>query len=283
MRTPPSDGRWKFQEVPDEQVRRPEDWGADALTEFLDAAQRNTYLIVNAHKADVKRLRTGLDLFAAGASAYFSIRRKHPASDPRYAVFDLTFPFMMAAAQSLYAATTLTFSGQQSEAAKPLRGAIETALYAYHMQRAPGALDIWASRPVAASLDNASGAAEAKRQRSKAGSEFSASRIIKGLENEDPRLAKLTAALYERMIDEGGHFNIPVFRSHARFSRLPNPDRRRVDYRLIGATLKERKEALRTLLSVTSCVLRIVQVLYRDFWEPTGVSGQLLAFTRSIE
>jgi hypothetical protein len=283
MNIPRRDGHWKFQEVPDEQVRRPDTWGADRLTEFLEAALNNTYLMVNAHKAEVKRVRTGLELFTAGSDAYFSRRRMHAVNDSRYVALDITFPFLMATLQSLYAATTLTFSGQQNEAAKPLRGAIETALYAYHFHRAPNALDIWASRPVATALRDPKQADAARKQRSKAGAEFSAVRIVKEMMDDDPKLAGAVYDLYEDMIDEGGHFNIPVFRAHARFTRLANPERRRVDYRVIGATGAERKRALRTLALTTSHALRIFQLLYREFWQSSGVSDQLLAFTRSIK
>jgi len=266
--------------VPDEQMRRPETWGVDPLTEFLEAAQKNTYLVVNAHKSGVKRVAAGLELFAAGAKAYFDKRRQRPVEP--ITVLDVTFSFFMATAQSLYAAVTLAFSGQQNEAAKPLRGAIETSLYALHVNRVDGAIDTWASRPPASALRDIRRAEETKKLRTRTGAEFSAAKIIKELAVEDSKLATIVAEQYEELIDKGGHFNLPVFRAQTRFRQLSDPARDRVDYRLIGATAAERKEALRTLAAVTSSVLRIFQLVYREYWDAAGVSDRLLSFTKSL-
>lgn len=275
-------GRWKFRQVAEDQVSRPPGWGDDPLTEFLQAVEGNTYLTVRAHKAAVKRLRAGIELFETGSNAYFTERRKNSATDSYFESLDRAFPLLMATYQSIYAALTLTFSSQMTEAAKPLRGAIETALYAYYFYRDPKAYRLWESRPTADDLRVAARANEARKARSKVGRELSATRILAVLHEKDAKLADLTSDLYEHLIDVGGHFNMSVFQTHTRFTRLQNPDRQRVDYRLIGATASERTKGLELLSRVTSCTLRVFQIVFRDFWQPAKVSDQLTAFTRSI-
>jgi len=114
-------GPWRFQDVPDDQLRRPEAWGSDKLSEFLDVATQNTYLTFNAHRGSVKCVIRYFELADTAARTFIDARRQKDAEDEDGVGHDVLFAFFIATQRSLYAAAMLIFSHQQSEAAKQLR------------------------------------------------------------------------------------------------------------------------------------------------------------------
>lgn len=104
-------------------------------------------------------------------------------------------PLVIRAHSSFRAAAQLVLSGQVPEAFMIIRGSLECALYANHMDAIPNAFEIWIRR------------SESPDARKRCIKEFSATRVFASLRQKHGPLADAMGRLYERTIDFGAHPN----------------------------------------------------------------------------
>lgn len=161
----------------------PEDWGKDALTNFLDVAQENSYAML--HKEDITlKLREIAETYKfVGDNLNF------------FKGSPLVLSFIIMTQSCYLGAVRLALSGQIQETFILLRGCIERALYGYHIFKNPNLTEVWLNRDTD----------EEKKRECK--SKFTYGQIIKTLETDEPKLGKTTDNLYNKSIDDGAHPN----------------------------------------------------------------------------
>jgi len=199
------------------------DYSTDEVTHVLQRAAENAAFTVARHPRAVRRLRRTMDLFAEGMAAYETARARHPRPDIRFGRHDPALTFFAAARRSLLCGTKLTFEHELTDAAKPLRGAIEAALAGCHVVSDPTAWDRWRNRP-AATRWRSGQEDSARLARREISTEFGVGRLAAELRKRHPSLASTSFALYEELIDLGGHFNntaLPLTTIHPDSTDLP--------------------------------------------------------------
>jgi len=79
----------------------------------------------------------------------------------------------------------------------------------------------------------------------------------------------------------GGHYNLAAFRDHTSVRTLQQPLRRRMDFRLSGATVEERRFALDELAAVAGATIRTFDIVLGEAWgEVTG--DKIATFNSSL-
>ena len=263
--------------APEDQFTKPSTWGEDEVTHFLSTAERNSYYTVNRNRAAVRRLRKAVDLFKAGADEYSRVRGVHDINDERFFRFDTAIPFYMSCRISLFAAITLAFGQQLADAAKPARGALEAALYGYHVFNDPEAWGRWAERPLISSIRGRETRETERRARSAVGREFSVTSIARELGVRHTRLAVEANDLYDELIDFGGHFNMPTLRAMGRVSTTPHSTT--VHFTVIGGDDQEIRETLDRILRTASLSLRVFTLVFDELWQRSRLTDKIRAFT----
>jgi hypothetical protein len=201
-------------------------------------------------------------------------------TDERFFMYDFAIPFYMSCRASLIAAATLAFGHQLPDSAKPARGALEAALYGYHVFADPSAWERWTERPLVADLRTESRKEKARRQRTAVGKEFSVIAIAKQLATVDARLTKAALDLYDELIDVGGHFNMPAFHATAGVTRDEHATT--VHFTVIGASDSEIAEVLARLLRTYVSCLRIFEIAFRDLWAKSRLSDRIKTFATRV-
>ena len=259
-------------EAPDEQFRRPEKWPNDRLSKYLANAIECFYYTYNAHRAEVRRFNTGLELFFEGGDALSHFRRRYGGDDSTLRGFDGARRFLSACRSELVAAATLIWSHQPYAASKPLRGALEAALYGYHVYHDPNAWNRWAERP---RTDDLAGD-QARRQRNAVGREFSATSIARELRGTADRLANDIMTMYEELIDRGAHLN---FTAYTGSTKRAEEGRYLVEWHTsIGATDAQIRKSLKDINRVTALSLRLFDRVFEQHWRPVGLSSKIGSF-----
>lgn len=161
----------------------PRKWTNDLLSEFADQAFRNML-------ATFVRKKPQFDTLIQIDRLYFEIAENlsHPEN--------IFAPLFVMRSHSAYrAGCQLASGGQISESFCVLRACLECALYCLHIYEHDSLGEVWLRRHD----DEAS--LKASRD------EFSHSKVMTTLRNNDPRLCATIQSLYERTIDFGGHPN----------------------------------------------------------------------------
>lgn len=121
------------------QFRPPDYWAKDEITYALDRVTANMYYTGNRNRGRLKRLAAGMKLLREGVRLFAAIRGRYQLTEARFQRMDCVLPFYMSCRIGLHAAATLTFGHHLGDAAKTLRGAVESAFYGYHVYEDPGA------------------------------------------------------------------------------------------------------------------------------------------------
>src|SRR5215207_9128123 len=165
------------------QFNIPENWGKDNLTEFIDAANQNTYSVSAHHRSwfsVLQRIDAAFDKFSSNLL--------NPSS--------FYEPFLFIRAHSSYrGAVRLSTSGQLPEGYSLLRGCLEYALYGFYFSKYPASIQTWIQRD------------ESEAGEKKARNELTFRRMLDELEQSSADTGKVARLLYKRTIDVGAHPN----------------------------------------------------------------------------
>lgn len=161
----------------------PEGWGEDALSAFIEMANRNS-LRAFVHYKDWFTLLQDID----------SIFNKFSKNMLNVSVF--YEPFLFVRAHSTYrAAIRLATSGQMPEAFSLLRGCIEYSLYGFYFNKFPSVIQTWIGRDES----------DAGKKRARNTLKFST--MLTELRESHDATGSAARQLYERTIDAGAHPN----------------------------------------------------------------------------
>src|SRR5262249_39980499 len=115
-----------------------------------------------------------------------------------------------AAHGSYLAAVNLALCLHIIDSYKPLRGCLEAAVYALHVERDMTAYVRWKERPLVSTLSSDSATRKVQvKLRYEISGEFSVAKISKTIANSNLRTHVET--LYNETIDLGAHYNFPAF------------------------------------------------------------------------
>lgn len=161
----------------------PPKWTNDLLSEFADDAFRNML-------ATFVQKKPQFEILIQIDRLYFEIAKNlsHPENV-------LTPLFVFRSHSAFRTGCQLASGGQISESFCVLRACLECALYCLHIYEHDSLGEVWLRRHD----DKAS--LKASRN------EFSHSKVMTTLRNNDPKLCATIQSLYERTIDFGGHPN----------------------------------------------------------------------------
>ena len=164
-------------------ITPPTGWGCDGLTEFLETAHQNRFATFANKKAEYQRLSKIDKCFS---------RIEDGWTNPT----NLITPLLLIRCHAAFLATCEhAMSGQIIDTFVSIRNLIETAGYALHIHRNPGADEIWLRRH-----DDAASMKAAK-------SEFKIANVRKSIRAANRVGDDVFQMLYERSIDFGGHPN----------------------------------------------------------------------------
>lgn len=163
---------------------KPSNWGQDELSEFLQTAEDNSIASFANLQGEYKRL-VSVD------SLFLKLTRNLNNSPDWYLA-----PFVVRAHSCFRSACRASLSGQLVETYILLRGALENALYALHINTDRSRYETWIKRE--------DGATEKKACRRA----FQISKILEQAKTRLPsKIHSIADELYDRSIDNGAHPN----------------------------------------------------------------------------
>lgn len=165
------------------QVKAPQGWGCDGLTEFLETAHQNRFATFANKTKEFQRL--------ASIDECFSRIEADWINPP-----NLVTPLLFFRSHAAFRATCEhAMSGQIVDTFVSIRNLIETAGYALHIHRNPGLDQTWLRRH------------DDEGSMKKVKSAFKISSVRKSIHAANSFGEDVFGLLYERSIDFGGHPN----------------------------------------------------------------------------
>ena len=234
----------------------PEGWGSDGLSDFMEAARRNTF-------ATFVNLRSQYALLLDVDRAFTELIKNLKNARPWYACL-----FLLRAHAAFRGGVRFAVSGQVVEAYMVLRGCIEAGLYGLFVTANPDSFRIWLERH----KDNSA--------RAKCRGMFAAKGLFELLESRSKNAADVARNLYERTIDEGAHPN-----EKAILTNLRNvEDEEGVTFNLLYLTddSPELRGSLKTTAQVGICVLDIFALVFRERMDLLGLTRRLDELKRGL-
>ncbi len=231
------------------ELKIPQQWGKDPLSQFIDDACHNTYATFANLKPEFTRLKAIHSTFQRMVENLLN-------TPDWFAGF-----FLMRAHSAYLAGARLSLSGQVTEAYMVLRGCLENSLYGLHFSNYPDTREVWLRRN-----DD-----EDSKRRCK--NEFTSGNVLKTLESRDTKLHKIAKKLYETTIDCGAHPNELGLLSMMRKALDEHKIDFMVDY-LTGDSPPLRL-GLKMTARVGVCSLFIFKIVFKERFDILGISKEL--------
>lgn len=238
-------------------IRLPEGWGGDPLSDFMQAAFKNS-LATFVQKKSV----FGLLLKIEEEFQRCNGNLDH-SGDP-------LLPSLLHRSHSAFLASCrLSMSGQATETFPLLRSCLEYALYALHIKMNPTLAEVWLARH------------ESEISLQKVKSSFQLKRIMKTLLDCDAELHSEIHQLYEQTIDFGGHPN-----QRGVFSSIRVWDEG--DETVVRSqSLHGDTPALRHSLNTTALVglnsLMVFRIVFKERFDQMGISTSIDSLKRTVQ
>ncbi len=236
----------------------PRHWPWDNVTEYLDYVFRNTAATAGNEPEtflQFRKIDAQFRVLEENLRAYLATKLASQRSEGKkfsQLVVDnedwLEIFFLMRAHSSWLSAVGLCAAGQVQEAHMVLRGSVENALYAYRVFRSPKVKKYWFRR------DDPDQEVREKAKRC-----FSIKEISTQMEATDPFLNERSAALYETLIQEGGHPNVQTF------WRSAMQENERGQLRLSVSYLDPESAPLQTVIESGEFCLWVFQIVFPEY------------------
>ncbi|TXT23562.1 MAG: hypothetical protein FD131_5195 [Rhodocyclaceae bacterium] len=233
----------------------PPGWGNDRITAFLGSAYQNTWATFHNMKGAYSHLNSIEGLYQKATTL---LDNKPEAIIPIALFFRAHSAFLTGAG--------LSMAGQLREAYSVLRGCLEDALYAWHIDRTPGLAEVWLKRD-----DD-----EKSRKRSK----IVMRSLLEKLKTTNPAIGESVEKLYERTIDYGGHPNKMAVLSNMRLIR--DGDGRRFDTAYLNSDSVPLQLALKTSAQVGIAALLVFDMVFKTRFELASLSKEIAVAKRGL-
>jgi hypothetical protein len=225
------------------------DWGKDSLSEFCELASMRLSQ-THAH------LRGSWGLLVAFDQVFVSAA-DHLNESQHW----LEGVFLLRAHSAFRAGVRLAGSGQIPETYMVLRGSLELALYALFLAGDPERERRWLTR------------SDTPENRKHARKEFTAGAMLRHAELKSARIGTAARALYEQLIDYGGHPNDLGLAATA--SMEETETKYRVETTYIAPDGLAARLALKTAARVALCALWIFGLIFSERFALLGLLDQL--------
>lgn len=227
----------------------PENWGKDALTDFIDAANRTSYDVFVHYQSWFKALQRIDATFDK-----FSNNLLNPSS--------FYEPFLFIRAHSSFrGAVRLSTSGQLPEGYSLLRGCLEYALYGFYFSKHPASIQTWIERD------------ESVAGKKKARNELTFGRMLTELERGDTDTGKVARILYERTIDAGAHPNRKTIT--LAMQRSDTKDSVYFTIAQLNTAPEPLILSLKTSVQTGICALKIFRLVFPERFDILGLSDEI--------
>ncbi|HEU0143523.1 MAG TPA: hypothetical protein VFQ47_01940 [Nitrososphaera sp.] len=231
------------------ELKIPENWGKDTLTEFIDAANQNTYSVSVHYRSWFSALERIDALFDKFSSNLLN----------RSSFYE---PFLFIRAHSSYrGAIRLSTSGQLPEGYSLLRGCLEYALYGFYFSKYPTSIQTWIERD------------ESAAGKKKARNELAFGRMLSELEQSNAETGKVARILYERTIDAGAHPNRKTIT--LAMGRRETEDSVFFSIAQLNIAHEPLISSLKTSVQVGICTLKIFKLVFRERFDILGISDAI--------
>ncbi len=238
------------------EMLRPSKWADDPLSDFIEAAFKNS-LATFVHKKQAFDLLLKVDGAFRTLGAHLD-NTENPI-----------VPALLHRSHSAFLASSrLSTSGQAVETFPVLRSCLEYALYALHINENPGLAEVWIRRH-----ENEASLREAKRS-------FMHVRVMETLLNCDAALHSDLSRLYERTIDFGGHPNERGVTSSVVMKTEEDAIVIR-NYSLHGDTLTL-DHALKSTAQIGLGSLMVFRLIFGDQFDQLGISNTIDSLGRVL-
>jgi len=228
-----------------ESETKPNGWGQDSLTAFIDMARNNEFATF-ANYAEIRQRLVSIN------DAFYTLADNlHNPSDP------IPVLLFFRAHSSYLAAVRLSMGGQVAEAYPLMRSALEAAMYAHHVDRVPKATKVWLKRREDA---------DAKR---KCKGEFTIKNVRESLDRADNGLAERISELYDMTIEFGGHPNEISILSLIESTK--NEKVKRYDLSYLTGEGNALKVALLRCARIAVAVLRVFELVFGARFKKLGL------------
>jgi len=235
----------------------PPNWGDDDLTKFIDKARENAFATFNNQKSDYERL-------SKINSVFCSIRDNLNNSKDFFAGF-----FLIRAHASFLGAAQFLMTGQITEVYACLRLTLENALYGFYLSQNKGAQQIWLSRH--------KGDAAKKKVRG----EFKIRTLLDTLKAANKIEGAAAEGLYEHTIDFGAHPNEFALIQGLKHKKEGQTHNYRIAYLHHGDS-KPAILAFRIAAQVGVCTLGIFQLVFKERFDPLGLTDKLQTLRKGL-
>ena len=220
---------------------------AENLAHFMDWATNNIYEVCR-HNQDWYRQFARID----GA---FSIAFNNLSDSD-----SLHFGLLLARSRSAFRCSCMVaMSGQSVEAYMSMRGCLEAALYALHIENNPKLGQVWLDR------DDGKEARDACRQA------FWHSEVQKTLREKSEVLCTAMSQLYEMTIDLGAHPNKRSITDGLRIDK--DLDNKTITLQYLVGDPYQLTEAFKAISAVGICALYILQLARTDYFKQLGIDS----------
>ncbi|WP_327211858.1 hypothetical protein U8Q06_12550 [Rhizobium beringeri] len=228
---------------------KPEGWGDDSLTAYLEDFRNNQFATFVGREAEVA------DLIAIDGMVKKLV---YGAKDPSPFV---PMTFLLRAHSAFRSASGAIMAGQLYEAQAVLRLCLEHSAYGHYIGGDNAMWERWMRRN------------DSDANRAAVRQEFTSNKVKTKLQNADPKIATAYETLYEQLIDFGAHPN------ERGFSMSSSIRRENGDVHIEAVYLHEDglalRSALRTTAQVGICILRIGEILYPQRLKDLGIDVDL--------
>lgn len=236
----------------------PQSWGQDALSKYLETAERNV-IATFANCSDVCARLSEID-------ACFRTLNEGLTNTPNW--FESFF--LLRAHSAFLTSIRLVTAGAVTESYATCRQAIEFALYGYCLFKQPELREIWLNRR------------ESDESRKLVTNTFRVSEILKRAATDIPQHGAVAKELYERTIEYGAHPN--ELSVTTTIQSLKNGDDRVLRTIYLHDHDLPKQLALQTVTGTGLCVLGIFQQVHSELFVRLGLNdklGQLIQGTQS--
>lgn len=227
----------------------PASWADDDLTEYFDQAFNNVVATFVRDKTEFPLVNAIDSIFKKAVSALV-----HPPVIVESAL-------LMRSSVAYRATSLLAMAGMNPEAFVQARSCLEYALYALHINRNSGLDETWLRR------HDDEGSLKTTR------TAFSFAKVIKTLEDEDPRNAQVARKLYERAIDFGAHPNEMAIT--ANLTLEGDKENRTLIQTFLGGGTIQQRHSLKTTAQVGLCALYTFRRIFCERFDTVGLTERM--------
>jgi len=229
----------------DKKIKLPLKWAEDSLSDFIQAAFKNT-LATFVQKKQAFNLLLEVDGIFKGISGNLD-----------YTEIPLVGAFFHRSHSAFLASCRLSMSGQAAETFPQLRSCLEYALYALHINENPTLAEVWLRRH-----ENEESLKKIKRS-------FLHVDIMKTLLARDIALHSSLSKLYQRTIDFGGHPNERAVSSSSKMWQ--EGDTTVIRIQSLHGDSRALDHALGTTAQIGLGSLLVFQLIYKERFDHLGL------------